>query len=99
MTVTHIVLVRWSPNADDRMREDIRARVRALHHLVDGIVSLVEGPSTSPEGLERGFDYGFVVTFVDEDARDRYLPHPEHVPVGRLIGDAAAEVVVFDIYI
>jgi len=97
MTVTHIVLVRWSPDADDRQREEVRARVRALQHLVEGVASLVEGPSTSPEGLEHGFDYGFVVTFVDEDARDHYLPHPEHVPVGRLIGEAAAEVVVFDI--
>jgi hypothetical protein len=97
MTVTHIVLVRWSPDSDEKQREDVRARVRALRDLVDGVVSLVEGPSTSPEGLEQGFDYGFVVTFADSDARDEYLPHPEHVPVGKLIGEAAAEVVVFDI--
>jgi hypothetical protein len=37
------------------------------------------------------------MTFVDRDARDDYLPHPEHVPVGKLIGETAAEVVVFDI--
>ena len=63
----------------DSDREAVRA-ARARHGEPDpGIIALKEGPSVSPEGLERGHDYGFVVTFDDAAARDAYLPHPEHL--------------------
>jgi hypothetical protein len=95
--VSHIVLLRWAPEADEASREEVRRRLHALPGLIDGIVGLTEGPSTSPEGLESGYDYGFIVTFADAAARDAYVPHPEHLPVAALVGAAAADLVVFDI--
>jgi hypothetical protein len=97
MSVSHVVLLRWSPDVDVDGRERVRLRLRELSQLIDGIESLVEGPSSSPEGLENGYDYGFVVTFTDAQARDAYLPHPAHLPVAELVGAAAADLVVFDI--
>jgi hypothetical protein len=95
--VSHIVLLRWSPDADDATRNEVRRRLHALPGLIDGIVGFTDGPSTSPEGLERGYDYGFIVMFADAAARDAYVPHPEHLPVAALVGAAAADLVVFDI--
>lgn len=95
--VRHVVLVRWRPDADEAAREGVRAGVRGLATTVPGIRSLEEGPSVSPEGLEQGNDYGFVVTFEDAAARDAYLPHPEHLVVADAIGAAAAQVTVFDV--
>lgn len=95
--VLHVVLLQWAPDADDAAREAVRAGVRGLATAVPGIRSLEEGPSVSPEGLEQGNDYGFVVTFEDAAARDAYLPHPEHLVVADAIGRAAARVTVFDV--
>jgi len=95
--VLHVVLVQWRPDSATEDREAVRAAVRGMEHRIPGIIALEEGPSISPEGLERGHDYGFVVTFDDAAARDAYLPHPEHLAAADRIGAAAAQVTVFDV--
>ena len=95
--VIHVVLVRWRADADGGAREAVRAGVRGLPASIRGVLGLEEGPSVSPEGLEQGNDYGFVVTFVDAAARDAYLPHPAHVEVAAAIGRTAERVTVFDV--
>jgi hypothetical protein len=95
--VVHVVLVRWRAGADGDAREAVRAGVRGLASAVPGVLGIEEGPSVSPEGLEQGHGYGFVVTFADAAARDAYLPHPAHVEVADAIGRAADGVTVFDI--
>ena len=65
-----------------------RRRGSALNSLqsqIPGIVSITTGTDCSPEGLQRGFTHGFTVDFVDEGARDGYLPHPAHQKVGAMI--------------
>ncbi len=95
--VIHVVLVRWRDDLDDEARERARIAARDMVGRVPGIVRLDEGPSVSPEGLEQGFEWGLVVTFEDEAARDGYLPHPVHRVLGDQIGAGADKVVVFDI--
>jgi hypothetical protein len=94
--VIHVVLVRWRGDSDDGLRASVRAGVRGLAEAIPGVLAIEEGQSVSPEGLEQGNDYGFVVTFADAAARDAYLPHPAHVEVADLIGRAAERVTVFD---
>jgi hypothetical protein len=55
------------------------------------------GHSTSPEGLEDGHHYGFIVTFATPPARDASLNDPNHRSVAEAIGAAAERIVVFDI--
>jgi hypothetical protein len=55
------------------------------------------GHSTSPEGLEDGHHYGFIVTFATPPARDASLNDSNHRPVAEAIGAAAERIVVFDI--
>jgi hypothetical protein len=95
--VIHVVLVRWRADADDATRRAVRDGVRSLASAIPGVLRIEEGPSVSPEGLEQGHGYGFVVTFADAAARDAYLPHPAHVEVAEAIGRAADGVTVFDI--
>lgn len=95
--VIHVVLVRWREDADADAREAVRAGVRGLRTAIPGVLAVEEGPSVSPEGLEQGNDYGFVVTFLDASARDAYLPHPDHLEVAAAIGRAAERVTVFDV--
>ena len=75
----------------------VRPALRDLADTIPGISGLVEGHSTSPEGLEDGHDYGFVLTFDSAEARDAYLPDPRHQVVAEEIGRYAQRVVVFDI--
>jgi hypothetical protein len=86
MTVRHIVLVHFKPDADVPA---IFAALTSLQQKIPGVVAISAGRDCSPEGLQRGNSYGFTVDFVDAAARDAYLPHPEHQKVGAMIVAAA----------
>jgi len=97
VTVTHVVLVQWSDGVDPAEVEWIRAYARTLQSDIAGIRSVVEGPSTSPENLEAGYDYGLVIVFGDAPARDTYLTHPSHIPLADALRRNSARVAVFDV--
>jgi hypothetical protein len=95
--ISHVVLVQWRADVAAEVKEQARESARGFVSAIPGTLSVVEGPSVSPEGLEQGFDYGFVIRFADAAARDAYLPHPVHRVLGDLIGANAERVVVYDL--
>jgi len=95
--VIHVVLVRWGASTTPDRIERIRETVLSLGAKIPGIESIAEGPSISPEGLERGYDYGFVIDFESREARDRYLPHEDHLPLAKELGEASDAVLVYDL--
>ncbi|MGU3399327.1 Dabb family protein [Brucellaceae bacterium D45D] len=98
--IRHIVLIKFKTDLDAAAIEAALNSVLALRDKIEGILAITVGPNNSPEGLEQGFDHGFVVDFVDAGARDAYLPHPEHVKVGTALVEAAeggpGGILVFD---
>jgi stress responsive alpha/beta barrel protein len=96
-TISHVVLVSWKGGQQAQAEGSVRPAIRDFVQTIPDVVSVVEGHSSSPEGLENGYDYGFIITFATAQARDAYLTHPNHLPVADAIGRAAARVVVFDI--
>ena len=96
-TITHIVLTQWRPDTPAAALVELRERIGRFPEEIPGTVSVVEGTSVSPEGLEAEFEWGMVVKFVDAHARDGYLVHPAHAPVATLIGQWSERVVVYDI--
>jgi hypothetical protein len=96
-SISHIVLVAWKDGLQSSAEDLVRSAIRGFVDSIPQVQSVVEGHSSSPEGLEDGFDYGFVVNFATEQARDSYLEDPVHRPVAEAIGAAAERIVVFDI--
>jgi hypothetical protein len=80
-TVTRIVLMRVREDVPARTIEHIFGEIGAQRSKIAGILTYAWGPNSSPEGLGRGYTHGFCMTFVDAEARDAYLPHPEHQKV------------------
>jgi hypothetical protein len=76
---------------------DLNAAIARLKDVIPGIAGYTWGPNCSPEGLDRGFGAGFVMTFVDAAARDAYLPHPEHKAVQPLVRALVDDVFVYDL--
>jgi hypothetical protein len=96
MAITHVVLIQWK--TDDPVRRDaVRTAISTLPEQIPEIRELRAGESNSPEGLEQGFEYGFVMSFDTPEDRDTYLFHPAHLPVADLIGRSAERVLVFDV--
>lgn len=98
--IRHCVFFKFRSGVSADERAEIYAGLNALVGQIDGLLSADFGPNISPEGLGQGFDNGFIMDFIDEAARDRYLPHPAHQAAGtRLV--AALEggtdgLIVFD---
>ncbi|MBB3933564.1 hypothetical protein GGR25_004637 [Kaistia hirudinis] len=87
--ISHCVFIRYRKDATDAMRDDIYKGLQALKPRIPGLASIVIGANSSPEGLDKGFSEGFIVTFRTAEARDRYLADEEHAKVGAKIVAAA----------
>lgn len=98
--ITHIVLLKLKKRAKPAEIRAMFAALAGLKKKIPGIVSFEHGPYSSPEGLDRGYTHGFVMTFKNAKARDAYLPHPEHEKVKAkvlaLLEGGLAGVVAFD---
>ncbi len=92
-----MVLAQWRGDAPSEDLNAMRETIARFETEIPGIVSVAEGESVSPEGLEGEFEWALVVTFESAVARDGYLDHPTHVPVAAIIGRCAELVVVFDV--
>ena len=95
--VTHVVLVSWRDGEAGRAEQVVRPLVAEFPRTIPDVLGVVEGHSSSPEGLEAGYDYALVVTFASAAARDVYLDHPAHRPVSEAIRTHAERIVVFDV--
>jgi hypothetical protein len=101
--ILHCVFLRFRPEIGERDKLVLYAGIAALKPRIPGMLEVQAGPNASPEGLGKGFEDGFVVTFADAGARDRYLADEEHAKVGARIV-AATEggvdgVLVFDLQV
>ena len=99
--ISHCVFLRFRADVSEAERQSIHAAVAALKPRIPGMTGVVAGRNVSPEGLDKGYAEGFIVTFADAKARDRYLADEEHAKVGARIVAAAeggvAGVLVFDL--
>jgi hypothetical protein len=93
----HIVLMKLKPGTTADQKRALHDGLVLLRDTIPGIESVTSGDDCSPEGKQHGFDWGFVMAFADEAARDGYLPHPDHKELGRtLIRPIVDDVLVFD---
>ena len=100
--IKHIVLIQFPDEVSDAQREAIYQSVENLKQYVTGWQGFVAGANVTPEvGMDKGYNGGFIIDFVDEAARDAYLIHPEHQKAGAGIVEAAVNgiggIMVFDL--
>ncbi len=99
--IDHIVLLKLK---DGVTREQTRALHDGLFALkekgsIPGMEEITAGYNNSPEGKNYGYDWGFIIRFTDEAARDFYLPHPDHKVLSQtFIRPIVDDVLVFDVW-
>ena len=70
--------------------------VRALRTTVPSLRSLELGENVSPARAQ-GYTHVLLETFDDRDGLAAYSSHPDHVPVGARIRDAASQLLAVDL--
>ena len=74
----HIVIFKYKQGVSDDQIQQLTDAFRELKDKIPGVLSFEHGLNDSPEGLHLGFTHIYLLTFKDANARDGYLPHPEH---------------------
>ncbi len=94
--VQHMVLLKFKEGTPEATISACFTELASLKERIPGIEHFSGGPYCSPEGLNRGFTHGFLMTFQDSEKRNDYLPHPEHEKVKQMILEHLEDVVAFD---
>ncbi|KJW02853.1 stress responsive A/B Barrel domain protein [Rickettsia endosymbiont of Ixodes pacificus] len=98
----HIVLFKFAITASERQIEQALAKLGNLKNTtIPQIKSFSFGKNCSPENLNKGFSYAFVMEFLSEEDREGYLKHHDHIRVASddimpLTEDGINSVIVLD---
>jgi Stress responsive A/B Barrel Domain len=84
--VKHIVVFKYKSTATPAEIDQVTEAFVALKKKIPGITAFEYGTNNSPENLNKGFTHVYLLTFKDTQARNNYLPHPEHKKFGELLG-------------
>lgn len=89
--IRHIVLLQVKANLGEKEVDFIFESLKNLKKTILQIASFSWGPYSSPENLNRGYNYCFVMEFKNSADRNYYLEHRDHVQVATEIVVPALE--------
>lgn len=85
--IIHIVLLHVTSQIEQSAVSAILEELGGLRYTsIPEIKAFSYGENCSPEGLARGYNYGFTMQFESKADRDHYLQHPEHINIAKKIG-------------
>ena len=76
--VKHIGFFKFKAGTTQAEVDEVGRILESLMRDIPGILDLTYGANMSPEGLDQGYTFSFVMVFESVAARDTYLPHPIH---------------------
>jgi|SRR5664279_1169621 len=92
----HVVMFGWKSDADSAAIQRVVMAFKALPKKIKTIKRFEWGTNNSPEKLNQGLTYCFLVTFANEKDRDDYLVNPDHKAFTQLLPDILEKVTVVD---
>jgi len=100
--IRHCVFIRFRSDTTAEQQAEMFRQIAGLQARLPGFIAAHTGPNVSPEtGMDHGFSGGFILDFLDAEARDLYLADPEHRRIGdRIVASAEGGtdgVLVFDL--
>lgn len=94
--IQHMAMLKLKAEITAEKIEELFNQLAELKQLIPSITYLSAASYSSNEGLNKEFTYGFLTTFDSIEARDVYLPHPEHERVKAELLPCINDIVVFD---
>jgi len=92
----HVVIFKFKPEVTPVQLDEINLAFQNLKVAIPQVQDFERGINNSPEGLNKGFTHGYLITFATEADREAYLPHPAHKKFVELLGGKLEEPFVFD---
>jgi hypothetical protein len=92
----HLVLFAFKESVPPAERAALLDAIRGLRAKVPSLRSLELGENISP-ARAHGYTHVLLETFDDRDGLAAYASHPDHVPIGARIRDAASQFLAVDL--
>lgn len=92
----HIVNLKYKKEATQKQVDAAVKMFLDLKDKIDIIADLEWGVNDSEENHSDGFTHTFTLTFKDDNAREIYLFHPEHLKLVKKVGPIIGGVLVMD---
>lgn len=92
----HVVLFAFKEGTSEAEIRQLEKAFSSLPDKIDVIHDFEWGTDVSVEGKAQGFSHCFFLTFLSEQDRDTYLPHPAHQEFGQLLRPHVESVLVID---
>ena len=96
--LVHMVSFKFKESVTKEDIKKVETAFAGLQKKIPQILYYETGTNNSPEGLDKGFTHGFVLTFHSGQDRDDYLIHPHHKDFGKLVGPLLEDVFVVDFW-
>jgi hypothetical protein len=94
--IRHVVHFKFKSDATPAQIKHITDEFAALKSKISEVESLEWGKNVSPEGLDKGFAYCWIVSFKNSKDRDAYLVHPAHKAFVEILKPVLDEALVVD---
>ena len=92
----HIVLFKFKDGTTNEQIKKFESSFCSLPSKIDAIYDYEWGTDVSVENRSQGFTHCFIVTFLAEADRDKYLPHPAHKELVAILEPHLDKVIVID---
>ncbi len=100
--IKHIVFLQFKSSITEMTINQVLHKLGELRHSsIPQIKSFSYGLNNSPEGLNKAFNYAFIMEFNDSNERNIYLEHADHQILAKtevlpLLEDGINSVIVVD---
>ena len=94
--IRHILLIQFNELASALNISMFFEKIDSIIDRVDGISSIEWGLNDSPEGANKEYTHCVMMTFHDDTARNRYLPHLAHGELKTLLEPLLSDMIIFD---
>jgi 6-phosphogluconolactonase (cycloisomerase 2 family) len=92
----HVVNFKFKENISKEKMDEALSAFANLKNEIPEVAHIEWGINNSTEGLSKGFNYCFTITFNDADAREIYVFHEAHLAAGKKIVPLLDDVFVMD---
>ncbi|CAI2399303.1 Stress responsive A/B Barrel Domain [Serratia proteamaculans] len=94
--IRHILFITFTENAFHKQIQAVKRAFLQIPNQIDGVVSVEWGINDSLERKNAGFTHCVLMTFQDDAARRRYLPHPAHDELKMIFSPLIKKIIVLD---
>ncbi|EOC9631822.1 MAG: Dabb family protein [Enterobacter ludwigii] len=96
MMIRHILFITFTDSALPEQILAVRTAFLQIPDRIEGVTNVEWGINDSSEEKNAGFTHCVLMTFADEIARQRYLPHPAHVDLKAIFRPILQDIIVLD---